>query len=153
MYKRQPLCSLLLAIILRRNLLAVRVLSLSGAALLAAVGLVLVWQAAQGVVLTGQVGGWQAPFGISLVIDRLSAVMIAISAVVALVTLLYGVAKDNDSKIGRDFHLFIQGLLTGICGAFITADIFNLYVWFEVLLIASFALMALGCLLYTSRCV
>ena len=139
-----PLCSLLLAIILRRNLLAVRVLSLSGAALLLAVGLVLVWQAAQGVVLSGQVGNWQAPFGISLVIDRLSAVMIAISALVALVTLLYGVAKDNDSKIGRDFHLFIQGLLTGICGAFITADIFNLYVWFEVLLIASFALMALG---------
>ncbi|TRO24418.1 Na+/H+ antiporter subunit D [Ectopseudomonas mendocina] len=139
-----PLCSLLLAIILRRHLLAVRVLSLSGAALLLAVGLVLVWQAAQGVVLSGQVGNWEAPFGISLVIDRLSAVMIAISALVALVTLLYGVAKDNDSKIGRDFHLFIQGLLTGICGAFITADIFNLYVWFEVLLIASFALMALG---------
>ncbi|VEE14909.1 proton-conducting transporter transmembrane domain-containing protein [Ectopseudomonas mendocina] len=139
-----PLCSLLLAIILRRHLLAVRVLSLSGAALLVAVGLVLVWQAAQGVVLSGQVGSWQAPFGISLVIDRLSAVMIAISAVVALVTLLYGVAKDNDSKVGRDFHIFIQGLLTGICGAFITADIFNLYVWFEVLLIASFALMALG---------
>ena len=139
-----PLCSLLLAIILRRHLLAVRVLSLTGAVLLLAVGLVLVWQAAQGVVLSGQVGGWQAPFGISLVIDRLSAVMIAISALVALVTLLYGVAKDNDSKIGRDFHLFIQGLLTGICGAFITADIFNLYVWFEVLLIASFALMALG---------
>ena len=139
-----PLCSLLLAIILRRHLLAVRVLSLSGAALLLAVGLVLVWQAAQGVVLSGQVGNWQAPFGISLVIDRLSAVMIAISALVALVTLFYGVAKDNDSKIGRDFHLFIQGLLTGICGAFITADIFNLYVWFEVLLIASFALMALG---------
>ena len=139
-----PLCSLLLAIILRRHLLAVRVLSLSGAALLLAVGLVLVWQASQGVVLSGQVGNWEAPFGISLVIDRLSAVMIAISALVALVTLLYGVAKDNDSKIGRDFHLFIQGLLTGICGAFITADIFNLYVWFEVLLIASFALMALG---------
>ena len=116
----------------------------AAAVLLLAVGLMLVWQAAQGVVLSGQVGGWQAPFGISLVIDRLSAVMIAISALVALVTLLYGVAKDNDSKIGRDFHLFIQGLLTGICGAFITADIFNLYVWFEVLLIASFALMALG---------
>ena len=139
-----PLCSLLLAIILRRHLLAVRVLSLTGAVLLLAVGLMLVWQAAQGVVLSGQVGGWQAPFGISLVIDRLSAVMIAISALVALFTLLYGVAKDNDSTIGRDFHLFIQGLLTGICGAFITADIFNLYVWFEVLLIASFALMALG---------
>ena len=139
-----PLCSLLLAIILRRHLLAVRVLSLTGAVLLLAVGLMLVWQAAQGVVLSGQVGGWQAPFGISLVIDRLSAVMIAISALVALVTLLYGVAKDNDSTIGRDLHLFIQGLLTGICGAFITADIFNLYVWFEVLLIASFALMALG---------
>ncbi|MGK8440571.1 proton-conducting transporter membrane subunit, partial [Ectopseudomonas hydrolytica] len=139
-----PLCSLLLATVLRRHLLAVRALSLGGTGLLLAAGLVLVWQAAHGVVLSGQVGGWQAPFGISLVIDRLSAVMIAISALIALVTLLYGVAKDNDTRIGRDFHLFVQGLLTGICGAFITADIFNLYVWFEVLLIASFALMALG---------
>lgn len=139
-----PLCSLLLATVLRRHLLAVRALSLGGTGLLLAAGLALVWQAAHGVVLSGQVGGWQAPFGISLVIDRLSAVMIAISALIALVTLLYGVAKDNDTRIGRDFHLFVQGLLTGICGAFITADIFNLYVWFEVLLIASFALMALG---------
>ena len=99
-----PLCSLLLAIILRRHLLAVRVLSLTGAVLLLAVGLMLVWQAAQGVVLSGQVGGWQAPFGISLVIDRLSAVMIAISALVALVTLLYGVAKDNDSLLQAAQH-------------------------------------------------
>jgi len=139
-----PLTSLLLALMARRHLALVRAISLSGATLLLLVGIQLVWLAANGTVLSGQVGGWQAPFGISLVIDRLSAVMIAISALVGLVTLLYGVARDNDRFVGRDFHLFIQGLLTGICGAFITADIFNLYVWFEVLLIASFALMALG---------
>lgn len=139
-----PLTCLLLALIARRHLALVRALSLAGATLLLLVGIQLVWLAAGGTVLTGQVGGWQAPFGISLVIDRLSAVMIAISALIGLVTLLYGVARDNDRRVGRDFHLFVQGLLTGICGAFITADIFNLYVWFEVLLIASFALMALG---------
>ncbi len=139
-----PLTCLLLALIGRRHLALVRALSLAGATLLLLVGIQLVWLAAGGTVLTGQVGGWQAPFGISLVIDRLSAVMIAISALIGLVTLLYGVARDNDRRVGRDFHLFVQGLLTGICGAFITADIFNLYVWFEVLLIASFALMALG---------
>lgn len=139
-----PLTSLLLALMVRRHIALVRALSLTGATLLLLVGIQLVWLAAGGTVLTGQVGGWQAPFGISLVIDRLSAVMIAISALIGLVTLLYGVTRDNDRLVGRDFHLFVQGLLTGICGAFITADIFNLYVWFEVLLIASFALMALG---------
>ncbi|MVW75252.1 proton-conducting transporter transmembrane domain-containing protein [Pseudomonas xionganensis] len=139
-----PLCSLVLALLLRNHLSLVRALSLGGTTLLLAVGIKLVWLAAGGTVLAGQVGGWQAPFGISLVIDRLSAVMIAISALIGLVTLLYGVARDSDTRVGRDFHLFVQGLLTGIGGAFITADIFNLYVWFEVLLIASFALMALG---------
>ncbi|MEE4461496.1 proton-conducting transporter membrane subunit [Azotobacter chroococcum] len=139
-----PLATLLLGILLRARVRLVARLSIGGCSLLLLVGLTLVWQAASDVVLSGQLGGWQAPYGISLVIDRLSAAMVAISGTIGLATVVYGVGRDCPPQVIRDFHLFVQGLLCGVCGAFITADIFNLYVWFEVLLIASFALMVLG---------
>lgn len=138
-----PLGGLLLCILLRNHPLLVRAVSVTATLLLLLVGLRLVWLAAGGTVLAGQMGGWPAPFGIGLVIDRLSAAMIAISALIGLVTLGYGVSSGGE-QLRRDFHLFVQGLLTGICGAFLTADIFNFYVWMEVLLVSSFALMALG---------
>ncbi|MBU1331858.1 MAG: Na+/H+ antiporter subunit D [Gammaproteobacteria bacterium] len=140
-----PLLTLVLCILLRgAPLRLLQAVSLSGAVALLVVGGYLVWLAAGGTILSGQMGNWQAPFGISLVIDRLSAAMIAISALTGLATLVYGISRDEDAPLTADFHLFVHGLLAGIGGAFITADIFNLYVWFEVLLIASFALMALG---------
>ena len=139
-----PLLTLVLCLLLRRHARLLKLVSLSGSALLLGLGLGLVWLAAGDTVLSGQMGNWQAPYGISLVIDRLSAAMIAISALIGLATLVYGISRDSDEQLSGDFHLFVHGLLTGIGGAFITADIFNLYVWFEVLLIASFALMALG---------
>ena len=139
-----PLLTLVLCLLLRRHARLLRWVSLAGSTLLLGLGLGLVWLAAGDTVLSGQMGDWQAPYGISLVIDRLSAAMIAISALIGLATLVYGISRDSDAQLSGDFHLFVHGLLTGIGGAFITADIFNLYVWFEVLLIASFALMALG---------
>jgi len=139
-----PLGTLLLGILWRSRPRQVARISVAGCGLLLLVGLTLVGLAAGDVVLSGQVGGWPAPYGISLVVDRLSAAMVAISGAIGLATLLYGAGPGCPPQASRDFHLFAQGLLCGICGAFITADIFNLYVWFEVLLIASFALMALG---------
>jgi multicomponent Na+:H+ antiporter subunit D len=139
-----PLFTLVLCLLLRRHPRLLKLVSLSGSTLLLVLGMGLVWLAAGDTVLSGQMGDWQAPYGISLVIDRLSAAMIAISALIGLATLVYGISRDSDQHLSGDFHLFVHGLLTGIGGAFITADIFNLYVWFEVLLIASFALMALG---------
>ena len=56
------------------------------------------------------------------------------------VTVLCALARDTDPAHGCDFHPLVHGLLTGVCGAFVTGDVFNLYVWFEVLLAASFAL-------------
>ncbi len=139
-----PLATLILCMLLRRNPGVVAALSVAGAALLTLVGLRLVGLAGEGVILAGQMGGWQAPYGISLVIDRLSAAMVAITGVIGLATVVYGLVREGDPAGGRDFHLFVQGLLTGVCGTFITGDVFNLYVWFEVLLIASFALIVLG---------
>ncbi|TVP88984.1 MAG: Na+/H+ antiporter subunit D [Pseudomonadaceae bacterium] len=139
-----PLTTLLLALFFKRQHQLVSAISLLGTFALLVTGVYLVILAHQGVVLSGQMAGWQAPFGISLVIDRLSAVMVAITGVIGLATLVYSHRQPMPADFLRDVHLFVQGLLAGICGAFITADIFNLYVWFEVLLIGSFALIALG---------
>jgi len=139
-----PLLTLVACILLRRQGAWVIRASLLGSVLLLGCAGVLLWQAAQGQVLSAQMGGWQAPYGISLVIDRLAAALIAISALIGLATLLYGLTHHGHGRLERHFHLFVHGLMAGICGAFITADLFNLYVWFEVLLIASFALISLG---------
>ncbi|WP_204115769.1 monovalent cation/H+ antiporter subunit D [Shimia biformata] len=85
-------------------------------------------------------GDWPAPFGIVLVLDRLSAMMVLLTSVLALIVLLYAVATGWDAR-GRHFHALFQFQLMGIVGAFLTGDIFNLFVFFEILLIASYGLM------------
>src|SRR5690606_18372225 len=135
-----PLATLVLCLLLRPRHDLVRVVSVLGATALLAVGLALVGIAASDVVLAGQLGDWKAPYGISAVIDRLSAAMVAITRAIGLATVVYGIRREGEAEVARGFHLFVHGLLCGVCGAFITADVFNLYVWFEVLLIGSFAL-------------
>jgi multicomponent Na+:H+ antiporter subunit D len=91
-----------------------------------------------------QVGGWAAPFGITLVADLLGAVMVLITGVVALATAVYALATVDAARERTHFHPLFHVLLMGVSGAFLTGDLFNLYVWFEVLLIASFVLLVLG---------
>jgi len=88
-------------------------------------------------------GDWPAPFGITLVLDRLSALMVALGAGLALVTVIYAIGSGWDAK-GAHFHPLLQFLSMGISGAFLTGDAFNLFVFFEVLLIASYGLMVHG---------
>lgn len=91
------------------------------------------------------VGGWAAPHGITLVADRLSAIMMAVSSLVAFAGAIYAMEEIEESMIRRHFVPLFLLLLTGVNGACITGDLFNLYVWFEVLLCSSFVLLALGC--------
>lgn len=95
-------------------------------------------------ILVLHVGGWQAPFGISIVIDLLSAIMVVITAVIAFVTAIYSINTMDYEREEFGYYPLLQFLLMGINGAFITGDLFNLYVWFEVMLISSFVLIALG---------
>lgn len=88
------------------------------------------------------VGDWPAPFGIVLVLDRLSALMLALSSVLACASLFYALGGD-DTK-GEDFHALFQFQILGINGAFLTGDLFNLFVFFEILLIASYCLLVHG---------
>ncbi|MWV15918.1 monovalent cation/H+ antiporter subunit D [Pseudomonas sp. L-22-4S-12] len=99
-------------------------------------------QADQGSVQTYALGNWPAPFGIVLLFDRLSALMLLLTAVLALFALLYALRGDDER--GRSFHGLFQFQLLGINGAFLTGDLFNLFVFFEILLIASYALLLHG---------
>ncbi|MFO7704903.1 MAG: monovalent cation/H+ antiporter subunit D, partial [Halopseudomonas sp.] len=102
----------------------------------------LLWQADQGVLQVYAMGNWQPPFGIILLLDRLSALMLVVTAVLAFFSLLYGMRGDDQR--GRNFHALFQFQLMGINGAFLTGDLFNLFVFFEILLIASYALLLHG---------
>ena len=91
-----------------------------------------------------QVGNWPSPFGITLIADLLSAVMVVLTALVGLAVAIYSIADVGEQQISFGYFPFFQVLLTGVCGAFLTGDLFNLYVWFEVMLMASFVLLVLG---------
>ncbi|MCW5613025.1 MAG: monovalent cation/H+ antiporter subunit D [Rubrivivax sp.] len=98
--------------------------------------------AAGGEIRAYRVGDWPAPYGIVLVVDRLGALMLTLTAVVALPVLWY--ASGGWDAHGRHFHALFQFQLMGLAGAFVTGDLFNLFVFFEVLLIASYVLMTHG---------
>ncbi len=91
-----------------------------------------------------QVGSWEAPFGITLVSDLLSAIMVVITSIIGFTTAIYSLATIDTDREKFGYYPLLQTLLMGINGAFLTGDIFNLYVWFEVMLISSFVLLALG---------
>jgi multicomponent Na+:H+ antiporter subunit D len=91
-------------------------------------------------ILVLQAGGWIAPFGVSLVVDALSAVMVLITGLLGSAVIFYSHAKPTPGF----FHPLFHGLLLGVSGTFLTGDIFNMYVWFEVMLISSFGLLILG---------
>ena len=91
-----------------------------------------------------QMGEWPAPFGITLVADTLSAVMVVITGITALAVSVYATAEVTTDMEEAGYHALFQVLIAGVTGAFLTGDLFNLYVWFEVMLIASFGLLVMG---------
>ena len=95
-----------------------------------------------GDLLVYRVGEWPAPFGIVLIVDRLSALMVLMTYALALPVLVY--ATGGWDAHGRHFHALFQFQLMGLSGAFLTGDLFNLFVFFEILLIASYVLLVHG---------
>jgi multicomponent K+:H+ antiporter subunit D len=85
---------------------------------------------------------WAAPFGIALMIDRLAALMLVLTATIALAVLVFSAQRWD--RVGVSFHSMFQFLLMGLNGAFLTNDLFNLFVFFEVMLAASYGLVLHG---------
>ncbi len=138
-----PMVAAILSLAAHRAGAAVlRGIGLISVALLAVVSVLLLGAVADGTVAVVALGDWPPPFGIVLVADRLSVTMVAVTTAVALPALL--AATDGTDLAGRHFHPFFQMQLAGLNGAFLTGDLFNLFVFFEVLLIASYTLLAHG---------
>ena len=91
-----------------------------------------------------QSGNWPAPRGITLVADLFSTLVLTVCSLAGLAVVLTSLADLDRRREAAGFHALVQTLMLGVAGAFLTGDLFNLYVWFEVLLISSFVLLALG---------
>lgn len=140
-----PLATAALCAVFWRSVAIQRAVSLGGSALLLAAAAWLMYSVmANGIVATNM-GGWQPPFGITMVADTFSAIMVTITAVMGVAVAIYGVAyPDAAAREQAGYHPLFQGMIFGVTGAFLTGDLFNLYVWFEVMLITSFGLLVLG---------
>ena len=121
-----------------------RHISLIGGLVLFTVSLGLLWLIWRDGVQVVQVGSWVAPFGITLVADLFSALMVALAATMGLGVIIYERSGADESSKHFGYPTLLHLLLMGVSGAFLTGDMFNLYVWFELLLITSFVLLAIG---------
>jgi len=121
-----------------------RTLSVVGAVGLLVAALSLLYSIWQNGIQAIQLGNWPAPFGITLVADLFSAIMLVMTGLMGLVVAIYSLASIDRPRESFGYYPLLHILLMGVSGAFLTGDMFNLYVWFEVMLIASFVLLALG---------
>jgi len=136
------LAGALILLVERRGVMAQRIVAwIAMATLLLAAALLLV-RADQGTLLVYLLGDWPARLGIALMVDRVNALMVMTTALLATASLLYACAGWDRRAL--HFHALFQLLLAGLNGAFLTGDLFNLFVFFEVLLIASYGLMLSG---------
>lgn len=126
----------------RQRIVTHRAVSVLSALLLAGVALTLTAGAVGGGHEVYRLGDWPAPYGIVLVVDRLAALMVLLTSTVGLFALLYAV-NGWDTR-GKNFHALFHFQLMGLNGAFLTGDVFNLFVFFEILLIASYGLLLHG---------
>ena len=144
-----PLLAGAMALLLeRRSPRAAAAVSIVATLALLGIATRLVAVAADGEVAAYLLGNWRAPFGIALALDRLSALMLLLTALVAVASVMYACGgtgpRGRHDERGPHFHALFQFQLMGLNGAFLTADLFNLFVFFEVLLIASYGLLLHG---------
>ncbi len=142
-----PLLGAGLTLVFSRHPRAQRIISVVVLTLVLVVAVSLVWLADSGPLVVN-VGGWAAPVGISLVADRLSSLMLSVSAAVTLCVLLYSLAQgltdgDEETPVAI-YHPTYLVLVAGVANTFLSGDLFNLYVGFEILLLASFVLLTMG---------
>ncbi len=139
-----PLAAAVLGLLASRTAAVQRAIAVGGAVAHAGSAAALLFRVLRHGVTAVQAGGWPAPFGITLVADITSALLVLLTGVLGVAVTLSAVADVDAPAQRRAFFAVLQVLLMGVSGAFLTGDLFNLYVWFEVLLLASFVLLTLG---------
>ncbi|MGI2296052.1 Na+/H+ antiporter subunit D [Paenibacillus sp. GXUN7292] len=120
------------------------VIATSGAAATLVVSLMLIGQVYNNGIQVLHIGGWRAPYGIPLVADMLAVLLAAVASIVTLACILYAQHSIGEQRKSNYVYPLMLLLLTGVNGSFLTGDIFNLFVFFEVMLLASYVLISLG---------
>ena len=139
-----PLLAAAISLILSRRRTAQRVLGVLVTGVVLVVSLILLWQAHTNGIQVMQIGGWEAPLGITLVVDRLAGIMLSVGALIVFGVLVYTLGQLDADREALYFHPMYLVLSAGVSASFITGDLFNLFVAFEVMLIASYVLLTLG---------
>ncbi|MFD1715712.1 Na+/H+ antiporter subunit D [Amnibacterium flavum] len=145
-----PLLGAATALLFYRRPRLQRLITLTVLSAVLVIGVVLLIEVDTNGTLVMAVGGWPAPFGITLVVDRLPALMVSVSAAVLLAVLVFAVGQgladesEGDSTPVSIYYPAYLVLGAGVFNAFIAGDLFNLYVGFEILLVASYVLITLG---------
>jgi multicomponent Na+:H+ antiporter subunit D len=139
-----PLLCAVISLSFRRRPALQKAVGLVGSSVWTAVALFILQTVRREGIQVTQLGGWPAPFGITLVADMLSAVLVLLTGLIVLTTFIVSWSEIESQRIALGYCPLLHILAMGICGAFLTGDLFNLYVWYEVMLIASFVLLGLG---------
>ncbi|MGI6119494.1 MAG: Na+/H+ antiporter subunit D [Desulfosporosinus sp.] len=139
-----PIITGMVLVIFRNYILLHRICSLLATVLVGSVSVVLLEQIRTMGIQTLYLGGWEAPFGITLAADMLAVLLVLVTAIVVFCCLIYAFSTIGSERERHYFYPFCLFLLAGINGSFLTGDIFNLYVFFEVMLVASYVLISLG---------
>jgi len=139
-----PLAGGILCMLFRRSLRMQQVLGIATSVLMLIVAFVLLGHTREGQVAVMNLGNWSAPFGITMAVDTLSSIMLVLGALMAVATSVYSCFDLDEERVRFGFYPLCLIMMMGVNGAFVTGDLFNMYVWFEVLLTSSFILLALG---------
>jgi multicomponent Na+:H+ antiporter subunit D len=139
-----PLLGAAVSILVGRSRVAQRVVGLGVLAALVVISVVLLVQVDQDGTIVAEAGGWRAPMGITLVADRFSALLLVVAEVTLFVVLVYAIGEPGAERNHVGFQSAYLVLAAGIAASFLTGDLFNLFVSFEMMLTASYVLLTLG---------
>lgn len=139
-----PIIMGMVLVIFRKNIKLQRYLSAAALILVGCMSFILMSQIRSKGIQTLQLGGWEAPFGVSMVVDMFSALLLMATSIVAFCCLLYSFHSIGHARESFYFYPLFLCLVAGVNGSFITGDIFNLFVCFEVMLVSSYVLISLG---------
>src|SRR5690554_4604567 len=139
-----PLLMGIIMIFFREQIMLQRWLSMISLVIVTAISIYIVHRVSVDGILTLELGGWAPPFGIVLVADMFASLLVLTTSIVGLACLWFAFKSIGKSRESYYFYPFFQFLMVGVCGSFLTGDIFNLFVCFEVMLISSYVLIVLG---------
>lgn len=139
-----PLITAVILIFTHRNITLQRLISVIGSVFSIVVAVLIVLQVRNEGIQTLFMGGWEAPYGIVFVADMFASLLVLTTTIVGIASVFYAFRSIGEEREKHYFYPFVQFLLVGVQGSFLTGDLFNLFVCFEVMLIASYALIVLG---------